>query len=65
MARRNTPYAGAKAATTNFTRAMAVELAGERIRLNCIASDSTWTKGNMQAMRPHMLADLMSLPPTR
>lgn len=56
-------YAGAKAATTNFTRAMAVELAGERIRLNCVASDSTWTKGNMQAMRPDLLADLMSLPP--
>lgn len=56
-------YAGAKAATTNFSRAMAVELAAERIRLNCVASDSTWTKGNTQAMRPDLFADLMSFPP--
>lgn len=58
-----TVYAGAKAATTNFTRALAVELAAERIRINCLASDSTWTKGNLSAMKPELMKDLMALPP--
>lgn len=43
-------YAGAKAATANFTRAMAVELGGEGIRFNCIASDTTPSQGNANAM---------------
>lgn len=43
-------YAGAKAATANFTRAMAVELGSERIRLNCVAPDTTPSRGNMEAL---------------
>lgn len=42
-------YAGAKAAVTNFTRALAVELGPERIRANCVAPDTTPTSGNMHA----------------
>jgi NAD(P)-dependent dehydrogenase (short-subunit alcohol dehydrogenase family) len=34
-------YAGAKAGLTNFSRALAVELAPERIRVNAIAPDTT------------------------
>jgi NAD(P)-dependent dehydrogenase (short-subunit alcohol dehydrogenase family) len=34
-------YAGAKAALTNFTRALAVELGPHRIRVNTLAPDST------------------------
>jgi NAD(P)-dependent dehydrogenase (short-subunit alcohol dehydrogenase family) len=34
-------YAGAKAAVTNFTRALAVELGRERIRVNIVAPDSS------------------------
>jgi NAD(P)-dependent dehydrogenase (short-subunit alcohol dehydrogenase family) len=34
-------YAAAKAAVTNFTRAMAVELGRERIRVNIVAPDSS------------------------
>lgn len=45
-------YAGAKAATTNFTRAMAVELGKEKIRLNCIAPDTTPSRGNMNGLPP-------------
>lgn len=47
-------YAGAKAATMNFTRAMAVELGAERIRLNCIAPDTTPSRGNFAAMPPDL-----------
>ena len=38
---RNEHYAGAKAATTNFTRALAVELGRDRIRVNTLAPDTT------------------------
>jgi NAD(P)-dependent dehydrogenase (short-subunit alcohol dehydrogenase family) len=34
-------YAGAKAATTNFSRALAVELGAEQIRVNLIAPDTS------------------------
>ena len=34
-------YAGAKAALTNFSRALAVELGQHRIRVNCLASDTS------------------------
>ena len=34
-------YAGAQAATTNFTRAMAVELGSEQIRVNTVVRDAT------------------------
>lgn len=33
-------YAGARAATTNFMRSVAVELGAQRIQLNCLAPDS-------------------------
>ncbi|MBP8927128.1 MAG: SDR family oxidoreductase, partial [Pseudomonadales bacterium] len=46
-------YAGAKAATANFTRAMAVELGKDRIRLNCIAPDTTPSQGNTKALPAH------------
>jgi len=49
-------YAGAKAAVTNFSRALAVELGPERIRVNCIAPDTTPTEGNMLAS-PQSLRD--------
>jgi NAD(P)-dependent dehydrogenase (short-subunit alcohol dehydrogenase family) len=56
-------YAGAKAATANFTRSMAVELAPERIRLNALAPDITPSRGNMQAMAPEIFEDMSRLPP--
>ena len=34
-------YAGAKAALTNFSRALAVELGKDMIRVNCLASDTS------------------------
>lgn len=43
-------YAGAKAATTNFGRALAVELAAEKIRVNSLAPDITPSQGNFKAM---------------
>ena len=55
-------YAGAKAATTNFSRAMAVELAAERIRINCLASDTTLTRGNADALPPEAHAVMAGLP---
>ena len=39
-------YAGAKAALTNFSRALAVELAPDRIRVNMVAPDTTPSEGN-------------------
>lgn len=56
-------YAGAKAATTNFTKAMAVELAGEGIRCNCIVPDTTPSQGNIAALQPEMVAKARALPP--
>ncbi len=38
-------YAGAKAAVTNFTRALAVELGKERIRVNIVAPDASPSVG--------------------
>jgi NAD(P)-dependent dehydrogenase (short-subunit alcohol dehydrogenase family) len=55
-------YAGAKAATTNFSRAMAVELGRERIRVNTIASDMTPTRGNLRSTHASLLASGASLP---
>jgi NAD(P)-dependent dehydrogenase (short-subunit alcohol dehydrogenase family) len=40
-------YAACKAGMVSFTRTMAVELAGARIRVNCIAPDHTVTPGAM------------------
>lgn len=56
-------YAGAKAATTNFTRAMAVELGSEGIRLNTIAPDTTPSQGNANALPPETLQRIAALPP--
>jgi NAD(P)-dependent dehydrogenase (short-subunit alcohol dehydrogenase family) len=55
-------YAGAKAATANFSRAMAVELGKDRIRVNCIAPDMTLSKGNTAAMPPALAEGFASLP---
>lgn len=52
-------YAGAKAAKTNFTRAMAVEMGSEKIRFNCIAPYTTFSEGNANAM-PAEIAEKMS-----
>jgi NAD(P)-dependent dehydrogenase (short-subunit alcohol dehydrogenase family) len=54
-------YAGAKAATTNFTRTLAVELGRERIRVNTLAPDTTPSEGNMRALAPELLARMGSL----
>lgn len=56
-------YAGAKAATTNFSRSMAVELGKDRIRVNCIAPDTTPSHGNMAAMPPEFAEGFAKLPP--
>jgi NAD(P)-dependent dehydrogenase (short-subunit alcohol dehydrogenase family) len=56
-------YAGAKAATTNFSRAMAVELGSERIRVNTIAPDTTPSEGNLVALPPEVRQVMASLPP--
>jgi NAD(P)-dependent dehydrogenase (short-subunit alcohol dehydrogenase family) len=45
-------YAGAKAATTNFSRAIALELGGEKIRVNLIAPDTNPAAGSNAALRP-------------
>jgi len=49
-------YAGAKAATTNFSRAMAWELGPDNIRVNVIAPDSTPSKGNRRAINADLAA---------
>jgi NAD(P)-dependent dehydrogenase (short-subunit alcohol dehydrogenase family) len=43
-------YAGAKAATTNFSRALAVELGADQIRVNCLASDTTLARASNAAL---------------
>lgn len=43
-------YAGAKAATMNLTRALAVELGDRGIRVNEIVPDTTWSEGNRDTM---------------
>lgn len=43
-------YAGAKAAITNFSRALAVELGAEMIRVNCLASDTTLARASNAAL---------------
>lgn len=55
-------YAGAKAATANFSRAMAVELGKDRIRVNCIAPDTTLSKGNAAAMPAELAEGFARLP---
>lgn len=55
-------YAGAKAATANFSRSMAVELGKDKIRLNCIAPDTTFSRGNVAAMPPSFADGFAALP---
>jgi NAD(P)-dependent dehydrogenase (short-subunit alcohol dehydrogenase family) len=43
-------YAGAKAATTNFSRALAVELGADKIRVNLIAPDTSPAKASNSAL---------------
>jgi NAD(P)-dependent dehydrogenase (short-subunit alcohol dehydrogenase family) len=43
-------YAGAKAALTNFSRALALELGPDRIRVNLIAPDTTPSEGSFNAI---------------
>lgn len=45
-------YAGAKAATTNFSRAVAVELGGDNIRVNLIAPDTNKARASNSALYP-------------
>ena len=45
-------YAGAKAATTNFSRALAVELGADQIRVNLIAPDTSPAKTSNAALYP-------------
>lgn len=54
-------YAGAKAATTNFTRAMALELGADRIRVNAIAPDTNPAKASNAALRPEDFERLAEL----
>ena len=56
-------YAGAKAATTNFTRAVAVELAAERIRVNTLAPDTSPAAGSMGAIAAETRARVAALGP--
>src|SRR5262245_13807388 len=54
-------YAGAKAATMNFSRALALELGAERIRVNLIAPDTSPAKGTSVSLYPDDLARLAEL----
>lgn len=56
-------YAGAKAATTNFSRALAVELGADMIRVNCLASDTTQARASNAALAPADFARLAELGP--
>jgi NAD(P)-dependent dehydrogenase (short-subunit alcohol dehydrogenase family) len=55
-------YAGAKAATTNFSRALAVELAAEGIRVNTIAPDTTPSRTSSSSASPEYMAKWHALP---
>jgi NAD(P)-dependent dehydrogenase (short-subunit alcohol dehydrogenase family) len=54
-------YAGAKAATTNFSRALAVELGGEQIRVNLIAPDTSPARTSNAALYPEDFERLANL----
>lgn len=56
-------YAGAKAAISNLTRALAVEFGPRGIRVNEIAPDTTPSQGNMNALPPAISEKLFSLEP--
>jgi len=54
-------YAGAKAATTNFSRALAVELGGDGIRVNLIAPDTSPARASNSALYAEDFARLAKL----
>ncbi|TAL03739.1 MAG: SDR family oxidoreductase [Rhodospirillaceae bacterium] len=56
-------YAGAKAATTTFSRAMALELGADQIRVNLIAPDSSPARASHNAMRPTDIERIAALGP--
>jgi NAD(P)-dependent dehydrogenase (short-subunit alcohol dehydrogenase family) len=56
-------YAGAKAATTNFSRALAVELGAEGIRVNLIAPDTTPSRTSHSSLDPKVMEKWFALPP--
>jgi 3-oxoacyl-[acyl-carrier protein] reductase len=56
-------YAAAKAATTNFSRAMAWELGPEGIRVNVVAPDTTASEGNRKALPEPLQAVNAAAPP--
>jgi NAD(P)-dependent dehydrogenase (short-subunit alcohol dehydrogenase family) len=55
-------YAGAKAALTNFTRALAVELGGEGIRVNTLVPDTTPSEGNANAIPEPLRSRMAEVP---
>jgi len=56
-------YAGAKAATANLTRALAVELGPKGIRVNELTPDTTPSAGNASALTPQLLQKLQAMSP--
>lgn len=54
-------YAGAKAANTNFTRALAVELGKDMIRVNCLASDTSLARASNNALAKEDIERLIAL----
>lgn len=58
-------YAGAKAATTNFSRSLANELAKDRIRVNTIAPDMTPSRGNDRATQKKGFAAMGEISPDK
>jgi len=56
-------YAGAKAATVNFSKALAVELGAEGIRVNLIAPDTSPARASNAALGPDQIARFAHLPP--
>ncbi|WP_395395970.1 SDR family oxidoreductase (plasmid) [Novosphingobium sp. BL-8A] len=56
-------YAGAKAATTNFSKALAVELGADQIRVNLIAPDTSPAKTSNGSLYPEDFARIEKLGP--
>lgn len=54
-------YAGAKAATRNFSRALAVELGADQIRVNCVATDTNLARASNAALAPEDFDRLAAL----
>jgi NAD(P)-dependent dehydrogenase (short-subunit alcohol dehydrogenase family) len=56
-------YAGAKAATTNFSRALAVELGADQIRVNLIAPDTSPARTSNNSLYPEDFARIAKVGP--